>query len=98
MSAHSLDRAATRVGLVGSPTLAKLAHEMVKVTFEDVIWASAQEMRGAEREKAGDGSKPRRSLWNNISDFVHSRELTWEQISKCKIFQQLEPQHRRCGC
>lgn len=45
-SAHSLDRAATRVGLVGSPTLAKLAHEMVKVTFEDVIWTTAQEMRG----------------------------------------------------
>jgi len=40
-SGHSLDRAATQVGLVGPPELAKLAHEMVKVAFEDVWPTSA---------------------------------------------------------
>lgn len=44
--AHSLDRAATRVGLVGPPELAKLAHQMVKVAFEDVWPASIQAQQG----------------------------------------------------
>lgn len=49
--AHSLDRAATNVGLVGPPELAKLAHQMVKVTFEDVWPASIQTQRGQLNQK-----------------------------------------------